>query len=66
MNRREYTSRINYIKELIRKGAFYSPAIMAHKFECSEKTVRNMINELREDGFQITFCRKNKRYFIMD
>lgn len=66
MNRREYTTRINYIKELIGKGAFDSPTIMAYKFNCSEKTVRNMINELRDDGFQITFCRKNKRYFLME
>ena len=50
--------------ELIKKGRVSSPKIIADKFYCSEKTIRNMINNLREKGFNIVYCKYKKKYFL--
>lgn len=59
-----YTARLEYLLELIEKGQCYSPTIIAQKFNCTERTVRNMINRLREKGYVIIYCKSNKKYMI--
>jgi transposase len=53
-----YAERLDYLLELINKGQAYSPKEIALKFSCTEKTIRNMINRLRENGEKISYCRK--------
>lgn len=60
-----YTQRLDYLLELIKKGRLRSPIEIAERFECCEKTIRRMINCLREKGFDIRFCRIEKKYIIV-
>lgn len=64
MNRIQYIQRLSYILELVRKGSLYSPYDLADKFECSEKTIRALINDLRYDGYNITYSRRLGKYIL--
>ncbi|MAX81688.1 MAG: hypothetical protein CL843_16120 [Crocinitomicaceae bacterium] len=59
-----YVKRLSYLKELIEKGKVKSPNQVADKFNCSEKTIRNMINRLRDEGFDIRYSKAMSRYYI--
>ncbi|HAL64648.1 MAG TPA: hypothetical protein DCP10_03640 [Bacteroidales bacterium] len=59
-----YTEKLNYLLEMIEKGRLTSLQQAAEKFDCSERTIRRMINMLREQGYQIKYSRVNKKYFI--
>ncbi len=59
-----YTKRLEYLLEMIDKKQLNSPFGAAELFNCSEKTVRNMINRLREKGFDIKYDREEKKYLI--
>ena len=59
-----YSERLDYLLDLIKKERVDSPKIAAEKFDCSEKTIRNMINKLREKGFEIEYCKDSKKYFL--
>lgn len=37
---------------------------VAEKFECSKKTVKRMIHDLREEGHEIFYCRKTATYLF--
>lgn len=64
MNYITYSERLEYLIDLIRKERIGSPKIVAERFGCSEKTIRNMINCLRNKGFEITYCKYNKKYLL--
>lgn len=59
-----YSQRLDYLLEMIGKGYINSPKQIAEKFDCCDKTARNMINKLREKGHKIEFCKLNKKYFL--
>lgn len=59
-----YSKRLDYLTEIIEKGRLQSPKQLEEKFDCSEKTVRRMINKLREKGVHVEYCRKLKKYKI--
>jgi DeoR/GlpR family transcriptional regulator of sugar metabolism len=61
-----YSSRLDHILEMIRKGSVSSPNQIAEKYNCSEKTVRRMINYLRYKGNAIDYCRKTNRYILKE
>jgi biotin operon repressor len=58
MDYKTYAQRLDYLKELIEKGQLSSPKDLSEKFECSERTIRKMINDLRESGIEIKYSRK--------
>lgn len=62
MNFLEKKYRIMYLRELILKSRCESLDEIAKKFECSRRTVERMIEILNEDGCNIRFCRKEKKY----
>lgn len=64
MNYLTYTERLNYLLEMIEKGQLLSLKQASDKFDCSERTIRRMINGLREQGHQIKYSRKNMIYLI--
>ena len=64
MDYRTYAKRLEYLLELIKLGRLQSPYQLVDKFECSERTIRKMINDLRADGYPIKFSRRILRYVI--
>jgi transposase len=50
---------------MIEKGQVSSPKVVAEKFGCSEKTIRNMINCFREKDHEIEYYKYNKKYFLI-
>lgn len=59
-----YTKRLEYLLELIEKEQVNSPNQVAIMFECSEKTIRNMINCLRRRGNNVKYCKCSRKYFL--
>ncbi len=59
-----YAKRLSYLFEMIRKGRLQSPKELEIKFNCSERTIRRMINHLRDLGIEVEYCRKKKKYLI--
>ncbi len=64
MDYHTYSQRLKYLLELVKKGRLSSPYDLTKKFECTEKTVRKMINDLRKEGYRIKYCRKRFKYFV--
>lgn len=64
MDYHTYSMRLKYLLGLIEKGALQSPYQMARKFDCSEKTVRRMVNNLRSEGYDIKYSKKNLKYIL--
>jgi len=64
MNFKAYQNRLNHLLDLIEKGSVHSPKQLAKQFSCNEKTVREMINVLREQGFEIVYSRNAKKYLL--
>ncbi len=64
MNYLTYYKRLEYLLELIEKGKLSSPHDLTERFECTERTIRKMICDLRNDGHQIKYSRKCFKYFI--
>lgn len=59
-----YWKRLEYLLELIEKGRLSSPGDLVEKFECSERTIRKMINDLRRKGYTIKYSKHSSKYFI--
>ncbi|BAU51938.1 DeoR family transcriptional regulator [Mucilaginibacter gotjawali] len=64
MDYRSYEKRLDYILELITKSRFRSVEAAAKRFSCSTRTVKRMLNHLRERGHNIQYDRLEKKYFI--
>ena len=64
MNFLDYSERLDYLLEMIEKGRISSPKQIAQKFNCCDKTARNMVNRLREKGYNIKYDRATEKYFI--
>jgi biotin operon repressor len=62
MNYIDYHSKITYLKENIQKGIICSLEEVAIKFKCSERTVKRMLSKLREQGFNVQYCRKLNKF----
>lgn len=60
-----YTERLNYLLHQIERGRVSSPLEMAEKYDCSERTIRRMINQLRDSGHEIHYCRRRLKYYLM-
>lgn len=59
-----YSKRLDYLLEMIEKGVVCSPKQLSDKFDCCEKTARNMICKLKEKGYKIEYCRSSRKYLI--
>lgn len=62
MNYLDYHSKITYLKGNIQKGRICSLEEIAIKFECSERTIKRMLSNLREQGFNVQYCRKLNKF----
>lgn len=54
-----------YLLYLIKHNRLTSLEQVANDFGCCEKTIRRMINDLRYDGHNIIYCRRNKKYSLV-
>ncbi len=59
-----HTKRLDYLLEMIEKKRISSSKQIAKRFDCCDKTARNMINQLREKGYNIEYSRAFGKYFI--
>lgn len=64
MTFKERKKNIDYLIYLLEQNRLCSLDCIAVKLNCSEKTIRRMLNELREDGHIIKYDRLNKKYFF--
>jgi len=66
MDYRSYEKRLDYIVELITKNRFRSIDDVAKRFSCSTRTVKRMLNHLRDRGHDIQYDRLKKKYYIKE
>lgn len=64
MDYRSYQKRLAYVLELIEKNRFISLESAAGRFDCSTRTVKRMLNHLRDQGHDIRYDRHQKKYFL--
>jgi|CryBogDrversion2_7_1035282.scaffolds.fasta_scaffold63456_2 predicted DNA-binding transcriptional regulator YafY len=64
MDYRSYQIRLNYVLELIEKNRFISVESAAKRFSVSTRTVKRMLDHLRDQGHDVQYDRKKKKYFI--
>lgn len=57
-----YRKRSEYVLDLIAKGRLLSPKQLTDQFDCSERTVRRIIENLKLQGHTISYCKKTQRY----
>ncbi|MFO7827404.1 MAG: HTH domain-containing protein [Bacteroidales bacterium] len=60
----ERKKKLDYLLEMIEKGRCFSLKQVAEKYGCSERTVRRMITELKEDGYNIYYCRVLRKFRV--
>lgn len=60
----ERKKKMEYLLEMIEKDRCISLKQTAEKFECSERTVRRMITDLKEEGHEINYCRSSQKFCI--
>lgn len=66
MDYRSYEKRLEYILELIVKNRFRSLEAVATRFSVSTRTVKRMLNHLRNQGHDIQYDRLQKKYFLKE
>ena len=59
-----YNERLDYLLGKIERGTLHSPHQLAENFQCSERTIRRMISRLRDKGFEIEYCKLDKKYYL--
>jgi len=64
MDYRSYEKRLEYMLELIEKNRFRSLESVSKRFGCSTRTVKRMLNHLRDKGHPIIYDRLQKKYLI--
>ncbi|MDT8415204.1 MAG: helix-turn-helix domain-containing protein [Flavobacteriaceae bacterium] len=64
MTYKERQEKTTYLLELIEKGCVLSLNQIAQKFNCSRRTVKRMIADLKEQGHTINYCRKTYKFLL--
>ena len=55
-----YTERLEQLLEMIEKGRLFSLKQASENFGCSQRTIIRMLNALREQGHDISYCKTTK------
>lgn len=66
MNFNEKKQKQEYLHELIEKGCTGSVAELSKKIRVSKRTILRYIEELRDTGYQISFCRQRNTYYLIE
>ena len=64
MNFIERKKRLDYLLEMIEKGQCISTHQVAEKFNCCSKTVKRLIDELREEGHKVKYCKSARKFLL--
>jgi predicted DNA-binding transcriptional regulator YafY len=62
MNFHERKQTLEYLLDLIEKERCFTIEFISEKFNCSVRTAKRMIAELKEEGNEIKFCRIEKKF----
>ncbi len=54
------------LDQLIRLRATGAPAMLAQRFEVSERTIYNLLNHLKDMGAPVQYCRDRQSYIYPD
>jgi len=63
MSLRKYFERLKQTDSLIRKKSTGNAESLAKKLNLSKSGTEKFINEMKEIGFPISYCKKRKTYF---
>ncbi len=55
---------MDYLLNRIEKGWYYDLSRVSYRFECCKRSVERMICDLREEGYDIKYCRTKNKYFL--
>ncbi|PKP17019.1 MAG: hypothetical protein CVU07_05065 [Bacteroidetes bacterium HGW-Bacteroidetes-23] len=64
MTFKEKKERLTYLLEMIQKERVTSLEQIARKFNCSKRTVKRMIADLKEEGCEIYYSRKMYKFLL--
>ena len=62
MSLHKYIERVQFVDKLIRKKATGNINVLARKLNLSKSGAEKFIHEMKEIGFPITYCKKQKTY----
>ncbi|WP_165733829.1 MULTISPECIES: HTH domain-containing protein [Polaribacter] len=51
---------------LIEQERLFNLKKIANDYECSSRTIKRMLLNLREEGFNIVYCRKCNKYLLKE
>jgi predicted DNA-binding transcriptional regulator YafY len=60
----EYERKLNALRTLVEKASTGSPKELAELFNVSERTIRRMVQNLKQSDLDIEFCRKRNFYIL--
>lgn len=60
----KYEQRLAYLVELASKGRFLSLSQVSKTFDCNKRTVKRMLNHLRQKGIRIHYSPALKKFLI--
>ena len=66
MSYREYASRIELLKELIKKERTGTSYELANKLNVSRRTVFDDLAQLRDEGHKIAYSWKKRTYYFLE
>lgn len=60
----ERRKREEYLMYLLENKRLSNLEKIAEDFDCSKRTILRMLNNLRNEGYDISFCRTRKKYIL--
>jgi transcriptional antiterminator len=60
----EYEKKMATLRTLVEKASTGSPKDLAQLFNVSERTIRRMIQNLKQSELDVEFCRKRNSYIL--
>ncbi len=59
-----YSEKLDYLLEMVEMGRFISIQQVSEKFNCSKSTIKRMLNILRIKGYNIKYCRIERKFYL--
>jgi len=65
MTYKERKEKEQHLLCLINKGWLYSLEKVANDFDCSVRTINRILQDLRDEGYDIQYCKIQCKYFLL-
>jgi len=62
----ERKEKLEYLLEMIEKGRCLSISQISDKFGVSKRTAKRMISYLREEGYEILYCKVTSKFALKE